>query len=368
MIRLLRVVQPLYKGPFQRLLWNLSAHSESRTALVKILMEMLMLNKHKTPNQPSDSEPLYRLYGCPSHVMYSRPQLVDGVPPLVSRRVLETLTYLARNHPYVAKILLELRLPLPSDHKSENTDQVSGKAMMVVETKTSVTREEDLPSIALLLGLLNQPLYLRSIAHLEQLLNLLDVILDNAGSRSDTSKPELPTPEQHTSILVNSDLGTVPSEGDSIPKVDESTQPSTSGSKEPFDALAVLLGLPPAELRLLCKQRGKAFCLPLMKGEVELAEKSSGIGRQLKGSGAELSRRVQNLLTVSRVHANANGGSISIYLPGSTKIQERSLADMQEVLQQQTDAMARVGNVLKRDIQDMEIIMSEDGEMIEDGC
>lgn len=52
---------------------------------------------------------------------------------------------------------------------------------------------------------------------------------------------------------------------------------------------------------------------------------------QLKGSGAELSRRVQNLLTISRVQANAIGGGGSVYLPGSTKIHEQSLADMQEV-------------------------------------
>lgn len=120
-------------------------------------------------------------------------------------------------------------------------------------------------------------------------------------------------------------------------------------------------------MRIVEALEGKGCRLPLMKGEVELAEKLAAIVRQLKGSGAELSRRVQNLLTVSRVQVNANGGSISVYLPGSTKIHERSLTDMQEVLQQQTDAIARLGNVLKRDIRDMEIIMSEDTEMIEDG-
>ncbi|MBA0556496.1 hypothetical protein Golob_026592, partial [Gossypium lobatum] len=86
---------------------------------------------------------------------------------------------------------------------------------------------------------------------------------------------------------------------------------------------------------------------------------------KLKGSGAELSRRVQNLLTVSRVQANAIGAGGSLYLPGSTKIHEQSLADMQEVLQQQTEAIARLGNVLKRDIRDMEIIMAEDTDMTE---
>lgn len=55
------------------------------------------------------------------------------------------------------------------------------------------------------------------------------------------------------------------------------------------------------------------------------------ISFQLKGSGAELSRRVQNLLTVSRVKANSNGFGSSVYLPGSTKIHEQSLGDLQEV-------------------------------------
>lgn len=118
-------------------------------------------------------------------------------------------------------------------------------------------------------------------------------------------------------------------------------------------------------MRIVEALEGKGCRLPLMRGEAELAEKLASITRQLKGSGAELSRRVQNLLTVSRVQSNGFGGG-SIYLPGSTKIHEQSLADMQEVLQQQTDAIARLGNVLKRDIRDMEIIMADDTEMLED--
>lgn len=115
-------------------------------------------------------------------------------------------------------------------------------------------------------------------------------------------------------------------------------------------------------MRILEALEAKGFRLPLTKGEVELAEKLATIIRQLKGSGAELSRRVQNLLTVARVQANGHGGT-SVSLPGSTKIHEQSLADMHEVLQQQTEAVARLGNVLKRDIRDMEIIMAEDTQM-----
>ncbi|EXC06146.1 hypothetical protein L484_005468 [Morus notabilis] len=113
-------------------------------------------------------------------------------------------------------------------------------------------------------------------------------------------------------------------------------------------------------MKILEALEGKGCRLPLMKGEAELAEKLASVTRQLKGSGAELSRRVQNLLTISRVQANSIVGGGSLYLPGSTKIHEQSLADMQEVLQQQTEAIARLGNVLKRDIRDMEIMMAED--------
>ncbi|XP_054786040.1 nuclear pore complex protein NUP54 [Prosopis cineraria] len=113
-------------------------------------------------------------------------------------------------------------------------------------------------------------------------------------------------------------------------------------------------------MRIVEALEGKGCRIPLTKGEAELAEKLATITRQLKGSGAELSRRVQNLLTVSRVQANGGGHGGPLYLPGSTKIHEQSLSDLQEVLQQQTEAIAKLGNVLKRDIRDMEIMMAED--------
>ncbi|KAF4378808.1 hypothetical protein CsatB_022506 [Cannabis sativa] len=119
-------------------------------------------------------------------------------------------------------------------------------------------------------------------------------------------------------------------------------------------------------MKIMEALEGKGCRLPLTKGEAELAEKLAAIARQLKGSGTELSRRVQNLLTISRVQECSIIGGGSVYLPGSTKIHDRSLADMQEVLQQQTEAIARLGNVLKRDMRDMEIIMAEDTDMIDD--
>ncbi|PRQ39934.1 putative nucleoporin Nup54/Nup57/Nup44, nucleoporin Nup54, alpha-helical domain-containing protein [Rosa chinensis] len=121
-------------------------------------------------------------------------------------------------------------------------------------------------------------------------------------------------------------------------------------------------------MRILEALEGKGFRLPLMKGEAELAEKLASITRQLKGPGAELSSRVQNLRTISRVQANSIGAGGFVSLPGSTKIHEQSLADMQEVLQQQTEAIARLGNVLKRDIRDMEIIMAEEPDTTDNMC
>ncbi|CAL5437534.1 unnamed protein product [Camellia sinensis] len=112
-------------------------------------------------------------------------------------------------------------------------------------------------------------------------------------------------------------------------------------------------------MRIVEALEGKSCRVPLMKGEAKLAKKLAVITRQV-GSGAELSRRVQNLLTMARVQENGGGGSI--YLLGSTKIHDQSLADMQE-----TEAIARLGNVLKPDIRDMEIIMAEDKEMTENG-
>ncbi|KAE9458821.1 hypothetical protein C3L33_09258, partial [Rhododendron williamsianum] len=263
MVRLLRVVQPLYKGQLQRLLLNLCANSETRTALVKILMDLLMLDIWKPVNNSSASEPSYRLYACQSHVMYSRPQSFDGVPPLVSRRVLETLTYLARNHPYVANILLQFKLPQPLQQESENLDKARGKAVMVLEDDVAEgnSQQEGYFAVALLLSLLKQPLYLRSIAHLEQLLHLLEVIIDYAESKSSSSNASGVSAAEQTSGLqiatsdaeINTGSG-VKSSGSDITssKPNGSSKPSALSADADCDTQTVVDSLPQAELRLLC--------------------------------------------------------------------------------------------------------------------
>lgn len=216
----------------------------------------------------------------------------------MSRRILETLTYLARNHPYVAKILLQFRLPLPALGEPENTDQARGKAVMVVERETDgKLHQEGYISIALLLSLLNQPLYLRSIAHLEQvmvcivqcsgffrlihfsmyvglswrlfhthfwfllqLLNLLEVVINKAESKSSLSDksgaaPEQPSaPQNSTSDTeINTEAGGAPSGvAVSSSTAVDSSKPTTSSANNEYDTQSVLLNLPQAELRLLC--------------------------------------------------------------------------------------------------------------------
>jgi len=89
---------------------------------------------------------------------------------------------------------------------------------------------------------------------------LLDVIIDNAGSKSNSpSKPGLSTQEQQpgtdvtsTDVEMNTDAVAISSEVNAGSKVDESTKPSTSGVCEPHDAMTILLNLPQADLRLLC--------------------------------------------------------------------------------------------------------------------
>uniref|UniRef100_A0A1D1YWP9 HECT-type E3 ubiquitin transferase n=1 Tax=Anthurium amnicola TaxID=1678845 RepID=A0A1D1YWP9_9ARAE len=249
MIRLLRIVQPLYKGQLQRLLLNLCAHQETRSSLVQLLMELLMVDVRGPVKSLSGSaESSHRLYACQSYVTYSRPQSPDGVPPLVSRRILETLTYLARNHPQVAKLFLHLELPHPL---VESSDQGHGKAVLVMEEDQPEVEKGDF-FIILLLNLLNQPLYLRSVAHLEQLLNLLEVVVDNAEITENGEPPEkTSSPESAMQdVSGNADIAGSSSSGDATLAKTDARASLVSGTVR--NTHAVLLSLPRPELQLLC--------------------------------------------------------------------------------------------------------------------
>lgn len=191
---------------------------------------------------------------------------------MVSRRILETLTYLARNHPQVAKLFLHLELPRTS---VQHSDQRHGKAVAIMQDDRS-EEKGDFPLI-LLLSLLNQPLYLRSVAHLEQvnclkassfskfhlckmflnallkflfqLLNLLEVVVDNADGDSGISTQTGDSLEQSSApesvmqdVHANADIAGSSSSVDATV-----TNTDVRGS-----LVSVILGLPQPELQLLC--------------------------------------------------------------------------------------------------------------------
>lgn len=99
--------------------------------------------------------------------------LLLGLPPLVLRRILEILTYLATNHSSVSNMLFyfdSLNVPDSLIPKcSETKDKGKEK---IVDGETSLEYKEDLEDgsvpLILLLKLLNRPLFLRSTQHLEQ--------------------------------------------------------------------------------------------------------------------------------------------------------------------------------------------------------
>lgn len=98
----------------------------------------------------------------------------SGVPPLVLRRVLEILTYLATNHSGVASLLFHFDgSNLPDFAYMNNSEGKYGKGKDKVIGESS--KNEDVP-LKLLLRLLSEPLFLRSIAHLEQVCILMSKI------------------------------------------------------------------------------------------------------------------------------------------------------------------------------------------------
>lgn len=87
------------------------------------------------------------------------------------RRILEILTYLATNHSAVANMLFYFDLEaVPEDLSSTYMETKKGKEKVVEELPSKDLRNYqtgNLP-LVLFLKLLNRPLFLRSVVHLEQ--------------------------------------------------------------------------------------------------------------------------------------------------------------------------------------------------------
>lgn len=93
-----------------------------------------------------------------------------------------------------------------------------------------------------------------------QLLNLLEVIIDNAESKSSSSVKSGSSSSEHASgpqlltsdTEMNTESGGTSTGAGASSKVIDSSKPSTSGAENECDGQTVLLNLPQPELRLLC--------------------------------------------------------------------------------------------------------------------
>eukprot|EP01018_Ginkgo_biloba_P023206 Gb_26785 [translate_table: standard] len=221
-----------------------------------------------------------RLYGCQWNMVYAHSHLSDGLPPLVSHRVLEILTYLATNHFSVANLLFYME-PYATLETSSRTalelKKEKGKEKVLDGPSSSCSSERaqkgEIPLISLL-KLLNQPLFLRSSAHLEQVMGLLDVVLNNVGvkgdfqSESGRSRDVLKTrediqvegeavPETGSNIISNAQTHAIPEtemhQSDETTKRLDDSEGSTSGVKKAMNAYDILSDIPEPELQKLCK-------------------------------------------------------------------------------------------------------------------
>ncbi|KAJ6831287.1 E3 ubiquitin-protein ligase UPL1-like [Iris pallida] len=260
LIRLLKLAQPLGKGLLQRLLLNLCANSATRAVLVRLLVDMI--RPEACGSCGSATTDMQRLYGCQWNVVYGRPQPSDGLPPLVSRRVLEILTYLATNHSSVANILFYFDSSLTSDCPTnalvdaevEKSKEKLFESKDILDVESS--SKSDIPVI-LFLKLLNRPLFLRSSAHLEQVMGLLQVVVNNAVAKVDSQIQSAGITETQASNgdPSNSQRETFSLEQNQNQELNSSSStelPPLSGNK-PLKIYDIFLQLPKPDLRNLCR-------------------------------------------------------------------------------------------------------------------
>lgn len=288
----------------QRLLLNLCAHSVTRATLIYLLLDMIKSEAEGSVGRPATLNS-QRLFGCHSNTVYGRSQLLDGnictlvrerifmclfqyyclffsdhshhvfipgLPPLVFRRILEILTYLATNHSAVAKLLFHFDQSIIPDSSCPVKVHMNEKGKeKVIEGRpspnSSGAQTGDVP-LVLFLKLLNRPLFLRSNAHLEQVMGLIQVVVDTAASKlesqsqsekgmADTqnlSASEAPSNTEKDAPSVESDSNQQDKHAD--------TNPCHSEGKKNVDMYNIFLQLPQSDLRNLCSLLGREGYYP----------------------------------------------------------------------------------------------------------
>ncbi|CAN6217066.1 unnamed protein product [Urochloa humidicola] len=255
LIRLLQLAPPLSKGLLQRIMFNLCAHSVTRVTLVGHLLDMI--KPESEGPSVSNFMSTYRLHGCQWNIVYAQSYSANGLPPLVTRRLLEILTYLASNHPSVADLLVYFNPSASLNSLTlQHSKEISQESPSLDMKQPS---SEGYTPILLFLKLLNKPLFLRSRVYLEQVMCLLEVVVNNAASQIDYP----PRPAQ---IANSSDVELVdgaPSQTQAEPStleqghIEDNNQNKdievpTSCTRQDVNVHAILTQLPDAELHNLC--------------------------------------------------------------------------------------------------------------------
>ncbi|KAG6756300.1 hypothetical protein POTOM_039727 [Populus tomentosa] len=312
LIHLLRMAQPLGKGLLQRLLLNLCAHSTTRTSLVCLLLNMI---KPEAEGSVSGLAAInsQRLYGCQSNVVYGRSQLMDGLPPLVLRRVLEILTYLATNHSSIANMLFyfdpSIVLEPPSPKYLETKIDKGKEKIGDGDNSLKPLGNTDNVPLILFLKLLNRPLFLHSTTHLEQVRAIwFGSGHGIASSSSFHGSIKLDSHAQSGQAQETSQkqtAGEVPGGVQSVPPLvaepSQEDKAASSGSissrNRIIDACSVFLKLPQPELSNLCSLlgcEGLSDKVYMLAGEV-LKKLASIVATHRKFFTSELSELARGL-------------------------------------------------------------------------
>ncbi|XP_027346077.1 E3 ubiquitin-protein ligase UPL1-like isoform X2 [Abrus precatorius] len=266
LIRLLRLAQPLGKGLLQRLLLNLCAHSITRATLIYLLLDLIKPEAEGSVSRLATLNS-QRLFGCHSNTVYGRSQLLDGLPPLVFRRILEILTYLATNHAAVAKMLFHFDQSIILDSSGPFMVHVNEKGKeKVIEGESSLkpsgAQTGDVP-LVLFLKLLNRPLFLRSNAHLEQVMGLIQVVVDTAASKLESQLQSEKGTANTQNLSANEATGNTEKDTPLV-ELDSNQQdkhadinPCHSDGKKNVDMYNIFLQLPQSDLRNLCSLLGR---------------------------------------------------------------------------------------------------------------
>lgn len=178
------------------------------------------------------------------------------------RRILEILTYLATNHSAVSKILFHFEQSIP-DSSSSSMAHMNGKGKeKVIEggpsPKPTGTLEGDVP-LVLFLKLLNQPLFLRSTAHLEQAMGLIQVVVDTAASKFESQSKSEKAKANAQNLSVNEAEKDLLDSNQQDKHAD--TNPCHSDAKKKVDMYYIFLQLPQSDLRNLCSLLGReGYC------------------------------------------------------------------------------------------------------------